>query len=189
MIMQAKPQGTRILRPCSTPGCPELTTGGPCQSHLRTRQLEHDLRRGTSSERGYDADHRRMRIQCFRRDGWRCVDCAWEPDIIRLFREADLGDPPTEIVLAELRTRHNRGERHLHADHQVPIAERPDLRLDLDNLRTRCDACHRGKTLRESRGTGRGNQIGTASDGRTTPWDRIKTRRFPSFFRTRRTVS
>jgi hypothetical protein len=58
-------------------------------------------------------------------------------------------------VLAELRDRHNRGERHLHADHDVPIAERSDLRLDLDNLRTRCDACHRGKTLRETRGPGR----------------------------------
>jgi 5-methylcytosine-specific restriction endonuclease McrA len=58
-------------------------------------------------------------------------------------------------VLAELRDRHNRRERHLHADHQVPIEDRPDLRLDLDNLRTRCDGCHRAKTVRETRGTGR----------------------------------
>jgi 5-methylcytosine-specific restriction endonuclease McrA len=58
-------------------------------------------------------------------------------------------------VLAELRDRHNRGDRHLHADHQIPVADRPDLRLDLDNLRTRCDGCHRAKTVRETRGTGR----------------------------------
>jgi 5-methylcytosine-specific restriction endonuclease McrA len=57
-------------------------------------------------------------------------------------------------VLDELRDRHNRGERHLHADHQIPVADRPDLRLDLDNLRTRCDGCHRAKTVRETRGTG-----------------------------------
>jgi HNH endonuclease len=135
------------------------------------------------------ADHRRLRVLCFQRDGWRCIDCGWEQDIIKLFREADIGDPPIETLLAELRARHNRGERHLHADHQVPIQERPDLRLDLDNLRTRCDACHRGKTLRESRRTGRAGQIGGVSHGRTTPWDRIKSRRFPGFFRIRHTVS
>src|ERR1035437_297925 len=140
----------RILRPCTTPGCPELTPGGPCESHRRIRQREHDERRGTSADRGYDADHRRLRVLCFQRDGWRCVDCGWEPDIIADFRRYGLGDPPTERVLAELRDRHHRRERHLHADHQVPIEERPDLRLDLDNLRTRCDGCHGAKTMRES---------------------------------------
>src|ERR1035438_5782538 len=64
----------RILRPCSTPGCPELTPGGPCEQHRRARQREHDERRGTSVERGYDASHRRLRVLCFMRDGWRCVD-------------------------------------------------------------------------------------------------------------------
>ncbi|MGI8746321.1 MAG: HNH endonuclease [Bryobacteraceae bacterium] len=118
------------------------------------------MRRGTPLERGYDAHHRRLRVLCFQRDGWRCVDCGWEPDLSADFRRFDLGDPPTDRVLAELRDRHNRGERHLHADHQVPIAERPDLRLDLDNLKTRCDACHRAKTNRETvAGTGRAGRI------------------------------
>jgi hypothetical protein len=92
---------------------------------------------GSSAERGYDADHRRLL-----RDGWRCADCGWAPEIVEQFRRLGLGAPPTDRVLAELRHRHNRGERHLHADHQVPIVQRPDLRLDLDNLRTRCDRCH-----------------------------------------------
>jgi hypothetical protein len=33
---------------------------------------------------------------------------------------------------------------------RFPIAARPDLRLSLDNLRTRCNACHSAKTMRES---------------------------------------
>ena len=40
---------------------------------------------------------------------------------------------------------------HLHADHQIPIEQRPDLRLDLDNLRTRCNRCHNAKSMREMR--------------------------------------
>jgi 5-methylcytosine-specific restriction endonuclease McrA len=140
----------RILRPCSIPGCPELTPGGPCERHRRAQQREQDERRGTSAERGYDANHRRLRILCFQRDAWRCVDCGWEPDIVADFRRFDLGDPPIDRVLDELRDRHNRGERHLHADHKIPIAERPDLRLDLDNLATRCVSCHSAKTMRES---------------------------------------
>ena len=124
------------------------------ESHRRERQREHDERRGTATERGYDQDHRRLRILCFERDGWRCVDCDWEPEIVKVFREAGLGAPPTDTVLAELRENFNRGKRHLHADHEIPIAERPDLRLDLDNMRTRCDGCHRAKTMRETRGGG-----------------------------------
>src|ERR1035437_1624221 len=101
--MIADPQGgvRRVLRPCTTPGCPELTPGGPCEQHRRARQREHDERRGTIVERGYDADHRRLRVLCFQRDGWRCVDCGWEPDIVADFRRYGLGDPPTERVLAE----------------------------------------------------------------------------------------
>jgi len=149
--MIANPQGgvRRILRPCSVPCCPELTPGGRCEFHRRQVQREQDMRRGTTAERGYDADHRRLRILCFQRDRWRCVDCGWEPVIVADFRRFELGDPPTDRILAELRDRHNRKERHLHADHQIPISERPDLRLDLANLRTRCDGCHNAKTMRE----------------------------------------
>ena len=150
MISQAIPRRPQILRPCTAPGCPTLTSGGPCEQHRRTRQREHDVHRGTSAERGYDASFRRLRVLCFQRDEWCCVDCGWTPKMVRLFREAGLGDPPVQDVLKELREAFGRRARHLHADHQIPIADRPDLRLDLDNLRTRCDACHRAKTMRES---------------------------------------
>jgi 5-methylcytosine-specific restriction endonuclease McrA len=149
-----------IQRPCNSPGCPQLTNGGPCNNHRRTRQREHDERRGTSSDRGYDAGHRRLRVLCFARDGWRCVDCEWEPEIVRVFRDLGLEAPSSHLVLEDLRRAFAHGQRHLHADHQIPVSERPDLRLDLDNLRTRCDACHRAKTRRESAPkTGKGDQI------------------------------
>jgi hypothetical protein len=92
----------RILRPCSSPGCPELTPGGPCEQHRRARQRRHDERRGTSTERGYDADHRRLRVLCFQRDCWRCVDCGWEPEIVRVFRESGLGVPITKLSREQL---------------------------------------------------------------------------------------
>jgi hypothetical protein len=139
-----------MRHPCGHPGCPRLVTSGPrCPEHLRDSRRAGDHARGTSAERGYDSQHRRLRILCFHRDGWRCVDCGWEPEIVRVFREIGLGEPPAQKVLDELRRAFARGERHLHADHQVPITERPDLRLDLDNLRTRCDGCHSAKTNRE----------------------------------------
>jgi 5-methylcytosine-specific restriction enzyme A len=133
------------LRPCSAPGCGNLTSSGRCTSHQRSQ----DRQRGKTVARGYDADHKRLRINCFERDGWRCVDCGWEPDIVRQFRAAGLESPPTADVLELLRIAFARNETHLHADHQIPIAERPDLRLDLDNLRTRCNRCHNSKTARE----------------------------------------
>ena len=150
-------------RPCSSPGCQILCDGEPyCPDHRRRTRRQQDEQRGTPPARGYDADHRRLRILCFQRDQWRCVDCGWEPDIVADCRRFELGDPPLEKVLAELRERLKRGERHLHADHQVPIAVRPELRLELDNLRTRCDRCHNRKTrLETAAGRGREGQIPT----------------------------
>jgi 5-methylcytosine-specific restriction endonuclease McrA len=56
------------------------------------------------------------------------------------------------VILDELRRAKNRNDRHLHGDHQIPIEERPDLRLSLDNYRTRCSTCHSAKTMRELKG-------------------------------------
>ena len=128
---------------------PSVRRGAYCPEHRRQILRQQDERRGTSAERGYDANHRRLRVLCFIRDEWRCVDCGWAPNIVSDFRQFDLGMPPTAKVLQELRERFHQGETHLHADHQIPIEQRPDLRLDLDNLRTRCNRCHNAKTMRE----------------------------------------
>ena len=134
-------------RPCTAPGCNALVRGGGrCQRHA----LQSERDRGTSTDRGYDRFHRQLRITCFQRDAWRCVDCGWEPDLVALYRNHKLGDPPTDRVLDELRRRKLRGERHLHADHVIPIQDRPELRLDLDNMATRCDRCHDARTMRQT---------------------------------------
>ena len=70
--------------------------------------------------------------------------------MVTLYRNHSLGDPPTDRVLDELRRRKLRGERHLHADHVIPIHDRPELRLDLDNMATRCDRCHDARTMRQT---------------------------------------
>jgi hypothetical protein len=107
-----------------------------------------------TAERGYDADHRRLRVLCFERDGFRCVDCRWAPPSVEFACEADIPLPPTEVVLDELRGLFARDERHLHADHEIPFEGRPELRLDLANYRTRCNVCHAAKTDREDGGFG-----------------------------------
>lgn len=135
----------RVLRLCAQQPCRELVESGRCAKH-RSAPDEH---RGSSHARGYDAHHHRLRILCFQRDEWRCVDCGWEPDIVRRFRLAGLGLPATGVILEELRAQCNSNQRHLHADHVIQIDERPDLRLDLDNLATRCDGCHARKTRAE----------------------------------------
>jgi 5-methylcytosine-specific restriction enzyme A len=39
-----------------------------------------------------------------------------------------------------------------HADHIVPVSERPDLRYELSNGQCLCQACHMRKTFDEARG-------------------------------------
>lgn len=133
------------LKPCSFPGCPRLSRNPRCDRHA----LETERRRGTHTERGYDSNYQLLRVLCFQRDNWRCIDCGWEPDLVTLHRTMSMGPVPLDRVLTELRRRYTRGERHLHADHVAPIEERPDLRLVLDNLATRCNVCHNARTMRQ----------------------------------------
>jgi HNH endonuclease len=113
---------------------------------------QREQRRGSSFARGYDAKHRKLRIQCFLRDGWKCVDCGWEPDVVKQARELGIDEPPTDVILEELRKRWHTNSTHLHGDHDTPIQANPDQRLDVDNYQTRCNECHSAKTMRENNG-------------------------------------
>jgi 5-methylcytosine-specific restriction protein A len=139
-------------RGCSEPGCGAVAEcgGSRCAMHLQALQRRYDDRRGSRIERGYDEHHERLRLLCFRRDEWRCRGCGWEPDVVRDCRLAGIDAPPAEVVLDELRRAKVAGERHLHADHVVPISGRNDpRRLDLDNMQTLCNLCHARKTMKE----------------------------------------
>ena len=57
-------------------------------------------------------------------------------------------------ILDELRVRKVNHRRHLHGDHIETIEARPDLRLVLSNIATRCNECHASKTAREDGGFG-----------------------------------
>ena len=81
-------------------------------------------------------------------------------DVLDRFKERKVGlsvesqfDPTkikrAEVVLKELRKAFALGERHLHADHIVPIQEDPNQRLSIENMQTLCDLCHRRKTQTE----------------------------------------
>jgi len=144
-------------RGCSEPGCGAFAAAGEsrCEEHARKHRTDsqrlNDSQRGSRVERGYDSAHQRLRVLCFQRDEWRCRGCGWEPDVVRDCRLAGIEAPPPDVVLEELRRAKQAGERHLHADHIVPIEGRNDpRRLDLDNMQTLCDTCHRRKTMKEN---------------------------------------
>jgi 5-methylcytosine-specific restriction endonuclease McrA len=143
-------------RSCIEPGCSAVAAAGSsrCSVHTRAAQQAsqrfYDDQRGTTVERGYDGDHRRLRVTCFERDGWRCVKCGWMPP--GCFQAQGFGpDIIREQALEELRVAFAAGERHLHMDHVVPSTERGDLRLDLSNVQTLCSLCHARKTMAERR--------------------------------------
>lgn len=108
-------------RPCSAYGCPVLVTHGRCPLHQQQRNVHIDDRRVSSSKRGYDAAWRRLRL-------------------------AKLAEDP----LCQINTHCQHPTAASEVDHIIPIAARPDLRLEWSNLQSACHACHSAKTMRES---------------------------------------
>ncbi|MFA5385939.1 MAG: HNH endonuclease [Eubacteriales bacterium] len=51
----------RLKRPCTYPGCPELTDGGRCEKHKKQEARRYDEQRGTRQERGYTEDWLKVR--------------------------------------------------------------------------------------------------------------------------------
>ncbi len=58
----------RSKKPCSQPGCPNITDGRFCEQHQKAHDKAYDLQRGTSAERGYGANWQRLRKMKLARD-------------------------------------------------------------------------------------------------------------------------
>lgn len=100
-----------LLRLCTEPGCDEVADGPRCRIHANAR----DAARGTSSERGYDAEWQRVRKLVLARDGYECQ--------LRL------------RVCTKVATT---------VDHVIPLSA-GGARLDLANLQAACLKCNVAK--------------------------------------------
>ena len=103
-------------RPCTSPGCPALVTGrwSRCEKHL-TPRYRNGGKRPSASAQGYDRKWRRLR-SWFLSQPENAI-CCWTEEGRRCWQ-------PATVV-----------------DHIVPIKEGGE-RLDPDNLRGLCAACH-----------------------------------------------
>ncbi|KMY23306.1 hypothetical protein ACU19_04865 [Actinobaculum suis] len=63
---------TRLLSACRVPGCPTPARGGLCKAH----KAEYERSRPSSTARGYDATHKRLRAQWARQVEAGGVCCA-----------------------------------------------------------------------------------------------------------------
>jgi 5-methylcytosine-specific restriction endonuclease McrA len=84
-----------------------------------TYKIRRRETRPNAAARGYcDARHKAWRIAVLNRDNWQCQACG----------------------------RVCGRKREAHADHIIPVAERPDLRYEVANGRCLCDSCHSRRT-------------------------------------------
>lgn len=113
----------RALKPCSTPGCPELVPRGT--SRCKACAAAADLARGTAAQRGYKGrGHARFRRAVLRRDPV-CVLCG--------------------MAVATVADHYPLSRRELAAD---PAAD-PD---DPKHGRGLCPRCHSRETARHQPG-------------------------------------
>ena len=120
----------------------------PQRHSERERKRQIDKRRGTAKERGYDAQWRRVRLQ----------KLSQHPLCEMHFERG-------KIVAATV------------VDHIISIEERPDLRLEMTNLRSLCKGCHDARTAADH-GFNRGKRVtarGCDASGQPTdpahPWN------------------
>lgn len=103
------------LSPCHQPGCPKLAKSGSsyCELHKKQNEKVYDTARGTAAERGYDATWAKVRAIYLSQHPL-CEECLKVNKIV-----------PSKIP-----------------HHIKPIHKYPDLRLDMNNLKALCVACH-----------------------------------------------
>lgn len=113
----------KTLRPCSVPGCPNLSTEGRCATHRASKRAAEDARRGTRTERGLDNTWLRLRDRAVRdhvaEHGWACPGFNRPPHPVR----------PGGLT----------------GDHIVPRSVAPDRAHDPTNIAVLCGPCNSAK--------------------------------------------
>ncbi|MFF0831010.1 HNH endonuclease [Brevibacillus sp. NPDC003359] len=117
----------RPNKPCSKPGCPDLTRERYCQKHTEEQAKIYNRHRGSSSERGYDARWRKARTNYLSLNPL-CVHC-WND-----------GKAMAATVV----------------DHIKPHKGDKLLFWDRANWQALCATCHSKKTAKEDGGFGNG---------------------------------
>ena len=107
-------------RPCSYPGCPELTAGQYCDKHQRIVARDYDRRRGSAASRGYDDRWRKARKR-YLIEHPLCVGC----------------DREGKVTAASV------------VDHVIPHKDDMLLFWNESNWQSLCKPCHDRKTARE----------------------------------------
>lgn len=112
---------------CTFPGCTTLVESGQsrCPMHTHALRTQYDKRRGTSTERGYNARWRRLR-QWFLNTYPLCAECR----------------------------RHGILTAATVVDHITPHKGDPALLYEQSNLQSLCTECHNRKTATEDGGLG-----------------------------------
>jgi 5-methylcytosine-specific restriction enzyme A len=125
---------SRPKKPCSVPGCPNLTQGRYCEQH---KHLAEQRQRTRRNDKEYDKHKRNQQARAFYHSK------EWE----RL-RQAALA---RDHYLCQHCLQHNRITRAVIVDHIVPLLVAWDRRLDMDNLQSLCQSCHNRKTTKDKR--------------------------------------
>lgn len=116
-----------FARPCCAPGCKRYALLGKsyCAEHLKQKQKECDLRRGTRTERGYSNAWLRA-SKAFLISHPLCAECERQGKTT----------PATEV------------------DHIIPHKGNGKLFWDSNNWQPLCHECHSRKTATEDGGFG-----------------------------------
>lgn len=132
-----------ILHPCSQPGCPELTLGGPCVRHLKSRAAA----RPTTKQAGYTGAWVRLRAMILR-DEPVCRPC-WTGilipnlDLVEYDNVAKrwkwIGEPGESMGIPAYYSGHTEPATQL--DHIIPMSQ-GGARLDPRNLQPCCQRCN-----------------------------------------------
>jgi 5-methylcytosine-specific restriction protein A len=129
------------LKICARPGCNSKTKERYCDDHRKHYWSEHDKKRGTRTQRGYDNAWYKFRKSYLHRNPL-CVFCKKGGFL---------------VTASEI-------------DHIKPLADYPELKYGEINLRSLCKPCHSKRTYYEQSLGVKNGQKSKANDFKAGKW-------------------